>query len=63
MNFDDEFKWCPDCKKYVNYLQSYNFSFCTECGGKVHLFSKQDWDSFQKRLKKADHQGSSSRRS
>jgi hypothetical protein len=55
MNFDDELKWCPRCRKYVKYLQSYDYSYCIACGGKVHMFSREDWELFQKRLKRKDH--------
>jgi hypothetical protein len=55
MNYDEELKWCPQCKRYVKYLQSYDYSYCADCGEKVHLFSKDDWQTFQKRLKRQDH--------
>ncbi len=54
MNFEDEKKWCPKCRRYVKYLQSYNSSFCANCGGKVLLFSKEDWAQFKKSMQKPD---------
>lgn len=47
MGFDEEFKWCTKCKKYVKYLQSSDSSFCILCGSEVILFSEEDWEKIQ----------------
>jgi anaerobic ribonucleoside-triphosphate reductase len=38
--FYDEQKWCEQCKTYVRFLMSVNFSYCVHCGGRVRLFSR-----------------------
>ena len=48
--FYSDRKYCDACKKYVSYLMSIDTSFCVECGGEVHLFSKDDWKSFNENL-------------
>ncbi|MBI1849016.1 MAG: hypothetical protein HYR85_01600 [Planctomycetes bacterium] len=54
MTYDDEKKWCPKCRRYVKYLQSYNSSYCSVCGEKVLLFNDEDWAKFKKSLQKPD---------
>ena len=51
-NFDyySDRKFCPTCNDYVPYLMSVEHSFCIECGGRVKLFSKDDWQSFHESL-------------
>ena len=41
-DFDRETKWCDTCSTQVRFLMSVNASYCTCCGGKVRLFSKQE---------------------
>lgn len=55
MNYDDEYKWCPECKSYVKYLQSYEKSYCIDCGTSVFLFSKEDWEKFRENLPRSDY--------
>ena len=43
-------KFCDHCEGYVPYLMSVDASYCVECGSKVHLFSKEDWESFHENL-------------
>lgn len=40
-------KYCPQCDRYVSYLQSVGHAYCVECGGEARLFSKEDWQAFQ----------------
>lgn len=49
-DFYTDRKFCDSCERYVHYLMSVETSFCVECGAKVHLFSKRDWDTFQENL-------------
>jgi hypothetical protein len=49
-NFYSDKKYCDCCDKYVSYLMSVECSFCVECGNEVHLFSKEDWQSFHQNL-------------
>jgi DNA-directed RNA polymerase subunit RPC12/RpoP len=37
-----DLKFCAKCGKYVPYLMGVEHSYCTECGGRVRLFSQQD---------------------
>jgi hypothetical protein len=48
MDFYGELKWCPKCRRYVNYLLSTYSSFCVKCGAAVQLFSKTDMKKFKK---------------
>ncbi len=41
-DFYNTTKYCSTCKGYVNYLMSVDRSYCTQCGGEVRLFSKDD---------------------
>lgn len=43
-------KYCSSCEGYVNYLMSVDRSYCTQCGGEVRLFSKDDWTGFSERM-------------
>ncbi len=45
-----DLKFCAKCDKYVPYLMGVEHSYCTECGGRVRLFSQQDWDAFTENL-------------
>ena len=49
-DFYSDRKYCDSCQQYVNYLMSVDASFCVECGGEVHLFSKADWKNFNENL-------------
>ena len=49
-NFYSDKKYCDCCNKYVHYLQSVGSSYCVECGARVHLFSEEDWHSFNEGL-------------
>ncbi len=50
-DFYSDLKWCDSCSDYRRYLMSMEHSYCVECGGKVRLFSSDDWDSFHTELK------------
>jgi rRNA maturation endonuclease Nob1 len=41
-SFYRETKWCAACATQVRYLASVNHSFCVQCGGKVHLFARDE---------------------
>jgi hypothetical protein len=41
-DFDDDLRYCPSCRDYVRYLRSLEQSYCAECGGRVHLFARDD---------------------
>jgi hypothetical protein len=49
-DFYSDRKYCDHCDNYVSYLMSLETSYCIECGGEVHLFSKEDWQSFNQGL-------------
>ena len=49
-DFYSDRKYCDACQKYVSYLMSIEASYCVECGGEVHLFSKDDWQDFNENL-------------
>lgn len=61
-DFYNERKYCDHCDKYVSYLMSTDCSFCVECGNKVHLFSKNDWEEFNTNLKERRPKGGRSRK-
>ena len=42
-----DLKFCAKCGKYVPYLMGVEHSYCTECGGRVRLFSQSDWVEFR----------------
>jgi hypothetical protein len=46
-------KWCEQFNAYVHFLLSIDKSFCVECGGVVHLFSKDDWRNFRAKTSEA----------
>ena len=49
-DYYSDVKYCPNCDAYVRYLMSIEHSFCAECGEKVRLFSKTDWEEFHASL-------------
>lgn len=49
-DFYTDRKFCDRCERYVHYLMSVDSSFCVECGHRVHLFSKRDWEAFHESL-------------
>lgn len=49
-DFYSELKWCASCNDYVRYMISVNHSFCTQCGGRVKLFSKEDSQRFSEQV-------------
>ncbi len=49
-NYYEERKYCPCCNDYVRYLMNLFASYCVQCGGKVHLFSKSDHALFMRSL-------------
>jgi len=49
-DFYGDKKYCDPCGKYVHYLMSVETSYCIECGARVHLFSREDWDDFNQNL-------------
>lgn len=51
-DFYNEKKWCLECREYVAYMMSVNYSYCTQCGGKVKLFSKADAKGFSEEVQK-----------
>ncbi len=61
-NFYSDRKFCDSCNKYVSYLMSVDTSFCVECGHEVHLFSKDDWQSFNQNLQERRPKGGRPRR-
>ena len=50
-------KFCPTCNDYVSYLMSVEHSFCIHCGGRVQLFSQNDWTDFHAALKEKRPKG------
>jgi hypothetical protein len=50
-DFYNDRKFCEECAGYVPYLQSLDASYCANCGGKVRLFSSDDWEAFHQSLK------------
>lgn len=55
--FYNDHKYCDQCDKYVSYLMSVDTSYCVECGNTVHLFSKDDWESFNNSLQERRPKG------
>ncbi|MCA8943351.1 MAG: hypothetical protein KDB80_12380 [Planctomycetes bacterium] len=51
-DFYNELKWCADCNDYVRYMMSVNHSYCTACGNRVRLFSKEDSKRFSEQVQK-----------
>jgi hypothetical protein len=56
--FYDEQKWCEQCKGYVRFLMSVNFSYCVHCGGRVRLFSRNDGQQFEDHVQRHKWQAS-----
>jgi hypothetical protein len=56
-DFYSDRKYCDHCDAYVSYLMSVDSSFCVECGGRVHLFSKSDWRNFNESLQERRAKG------
>jgi DNA-directed RNA polymerase subunit RPC12/RpoP len=50
-SFYDDRKYCLECDQYVPYLMSAEHSYCSNCGSRVQLFSKEDWSQFSENLK------------
>ena len=46
MNYYDDVKWCPKCKRYVRYMMSLHTSFCVNCDSKVIIFNRKDMKRF-----------------
>jgi len=57
-NYYDEMKYCQDCKRYVRFLMSVNYSYCVDCGGRVRLFSNEDAERFQEHVQRHKWQAS-----
>jgi hypothetical protein len=49
-DFYGDRKYCDRCGKYVHYLMSVESSYCVDCGTRVHLFSRADWEDFNSTL-------------
>ena len=56
-DFYDDLKWCDSCSDYRRYLMSLDHSYCVECGGKVRLFSRGDWENFHTAMKERRPKG------
>ena len=56
-SFYSDRKYCDQCDKYVSYLMSVDTSYCVECGKAVHLFSKDDWQSFNESMQERRPKG------
>lgn len=50
LDYYSDRKFCPQCAGYVPYLVGVDHSYCVQCGGRVRLFSEQDWRAFQESL-------------
>ena len=61
-SYYDDKKWCPTCQDYVHYLMSVERSYCVDCGERVRLFSKEDWEHFNENLSKNKNKGRGRRR-
>lgn len=51
-DYNNERKWCEQCKEYVRYLMSVDHSYCAECGGRVRLFSRDDSRRFSEHVQR-----------
>ena len=51
--FEDDTKYCPNCRTYVRYLDSPSQSWCTQCDTPVRLFSNEDHARFRQELPRA----------
>jgi hypothetical protein len=47
-SFDEDLRFCTDCRRYVRYLRSPMQSYCTECGAAVRIYSPEDMAEFKK---------------
>ncbi len=56
-DFYKDKKFCAECEGYVNYLMGLEFSYCVTCGGRVRLFSKQDWENFNDTISRGRPKG------
>ena len=56
-DFYTDKKYCAHCDDYVNYLMAMDHSFCVNCGERVRLFSKKDWESFNESLSRGRSKG------
>ena len=56
--FDQEKKWCEQCKSYVRYLMSMDHSYCAHCGQRVRLFSREDSQRFTETVQRHKWQAS-----
>lgn len=56
-DFYSDKKFCPCCETYVNYLMGLDHSYCVTCGGRVRLFSKDDWEQFNETLSRGRAKG------
>jgi hypothetical protein len=54
--YEDQ-KYCAGCGQYVQYLMSVEASYCIHCGERVHLFSREDWESFNQSLQERRPKG------
>ena len=57
-DYYDEQKYCEQCKSYVRFMMSVNYSYCVDCGGRVRLFSREDAQNFQDRVQRHKWQAS-----
>jgi DNA-directed RNA polymerase subunit RPC12/RpoP len=50
MDYYREVKWCRDCRKYVNYLQSMEGSYCSQCGSRVFILRDDELARFRESM-------------
>ena len=62
IDFYSDRKYCPDCDEYVHYLMSVEHSYCVQCGARVRLFSKDDWENFNEGITRNKGRGGRKRR-
>ncbi len=56
-DFYNDLKWCDSCSDYRRYLMSLDHSYCVDCGCKVRLFSRGDWENFHTAMKERRPKG------
>jgi hypothetical protein len=56
-DFYNDLKWCDCCDGYVRYLKSMEHSYCIDCGSKVRLFSENDWQAFNEKMRAGKPKG------
>ena len=56
-DFYSDLKYCDCCGDYQRYLMSMEHSYCVECGSKVRLFSSEDWENFNEKMKASKPKG------